>query len=152
MKKTIAILATAGLLAASFAGPADAKRKRKPKRIEREAESSYDTPAIGHPDVIVGCSGSTGCATFTVGPKERYATFEITDSLGTPVYAVGGQDLDEDGFADTRFTFCGNTEEPVEIEPSVNVNIFISAGPGMNPPCTGAASSGTVMGTFSNLP
>lgn len=153
MKKTLIVGLVIGLLAGALVGSAEAgKKKKKPKKVTRVAESAYDTPAIGHPDLIVGCSGSTGCAIFAVGPTERFASFEIKDSLGTPVYAVAGQDLDGDNFADTSFSFCGKTPEPVAVEPGFEINIFISAGPGANPPCPGAASSGVVTGTFSNLP
>lgn len=158
MKRALAVALAIGLLAGAMIGPADAakkkKKKRKPKKVERVVEGSYDTPAIGHPDVIVGCSGSTGCATIGVGPKERWVKLEIEDATGLPVYAVAGQDLDGDSFADTSISFCGSTgDEPVEIERGYPINIFISAGPGVQTPCPGIATGpGKAIATLSNLP
>jgi hypothetical protein len=152
MRKTIMVLLSASLVFGAFAVPhADAKKK-KPKKVVRKAESVYDTPAIGHPDVVVGCSGSTGCATFAIGANEAFASFEIVDSLGQPVYGSVSQDLDGDGLGDVGFNFCGKTEAPQPIEPGYAINIFIGAGPGTSPACVGAATTGVVKGTFSNLP
>lgn len=155
MRKSLAVLVTATVVLAMLSAlPAEAKKKRKkvPKKVTREASAAYDTPAIGHPDAVAGCLGSMGCATFEVGPKEKFVTLRIEDSLGTPVYALGGQDLDGDGFADTAFRSCGETTEPVAIEPGYELNLLISAGPGTNPACAGAASMGTVNAVFSNRP
>ena len=149
MRKILGLLLTASLLVGIMAAaPADAKKKKKKKT--RTAESTYDTPAIGHPNVIVACSGANGCATFAIGPTERFGTFEIKDSSGTPVYGVGGQDLDGDGFADTSFEFCGKTEAPVALEPGYAINIFISPVTGASPVCTGVGTSGKVVAKFSN--
>ena len=151
MRKTITILLTAAMAVGAFSAPmADAKKKKKKKLVIRKAEASYDTPAIGHPDVAVACSGANGCATFGVGAKERFAAFSVTDSAGLPVYVNGGQDLDGDGLADTSFSFCGSTPKPVAIEPGYELNLFISAFPGSEGPCAGAGTSGSVAGRFAS--
>lgn len=151
MRKTITILLTASLAVGAFSAPmADAKKKKK-KKVIRKASASYNTPAIGHPDVAVACNGANGCATFAVGGKERFAAFNVTDEAGQAVYVNGGQDLDGDGFADTSFSFCGKTDKPVAIEPGYELNLFISALPGgPDAPCAGVATSGTVDGLFSS--
>ena len=151
MRKTISVLLAASFAIGAFSAPmADAKKKKK-KLVIRKAESSYDTPAIGHPDVAVGCSGANGCATFGVGAKERFAAFNVKDDAGQAVYVNGGQDLDGDGFADTSFSFCGKTDKPVPVEPGYTVNLFISAFPGGGTsPCVGVGTSGTVTGLFAS--
>lgn len=151
MKRFLVLFLILGLVVGSVA-TAEAGKKKKPKKVEREAESVYDTPAIGHPDLIVGCSGSTGCANFGIGPKERFISLEIVDSAGLPVYGSASQDLDGDNFGDEGFNFCGKTDEPMPIHPGVELNIFISAAGGTSPPCAGAATSGTVKAVISNLP
>ena len=151
MRKTVTVLLAASFAIGAFSAPmADAKKKKK-KLVIRSAESSYDTPAIGHPDVAVGCSGANGCATFGIGAKERFAAFNVVDDAGLPVYVMGGQDLDGDGLGDTSFQFCGKTDEPIAIEPGYEINLFISAAPGgvqTGEPCAGAGTSGTVTGLF----
>jgi hypothetical protein len=151
MKKTVTLILSAALVVGALGAP-HADAKKKVKKVVRKADAAYDTPAIGHPDVVVGCSGSNGCAAFGIGANEHFASFTIEDSLGQPVYATAGQDLDGDNLADNSFSFCGSTEEPVAIEPGYAINIFIGEGPGTSPACVGASSSGVVHGTFSNLP
>jgi hypothetical protein len=154
MRKTITMLLTAGLVVGAFSAPmADAAKRKKKKQVIRKASATYDTPAIGHPDVGVVCSGANGCATFAIGAKERFAAFNVTDDAGQPVYVNGGQDLDGDNLADTSFSFCGKTDKPVPVEPGYAINLFISAGPGgavAGAPCAGVGTSGTVDGLFSN--
>jgi hypothetical protein len=152
MRKSITLLLTASLAVGAFSAPmADAAKKKK-KQVIRKASATYDTPAIGHPDVAVACSGANGCAAFAVGAKERFAAFNVTDSAGQAVYVNGGQDLTGDGLADTSFSFCGKTDKPVPVEPGYQLNLFISALPGGVPdgPCAGVGTSGSVDGLFSN--
>jgi hypothetical protein len=157
MKRAIVVALILGLIAGALAAPAAAQKKKKKKknvRVERVVEGMYETPAIGHPDVIVGCAGTTGCATIGVAANERFVKIEIEDASGLPVYATAGQDLDGDQLADKSFSFCGTTgEEPMEIEPGFEINIFISAGPGVRKVCPGAATGpGKAIATLSNLP
>lgn len=154
-RKLVVLGLAAVLMVSSLGGVADAKKKKKkkkPVKIERTAEAVYDAPAIGHPDVIVGCSGSVGCATFAIGAEEAYIQLEIVDSTGLPVYGSVSQDIDGDGFGDGGFNICGSTTEPMPIQPGVEVNIFISAFPGTSPACAGAGTTGTVKAVISNLP
>lgn len=152
MRKTVTVLLAASMAVGAFSAPmADAKKKKKKKKVViRTAEATYDSPAIGHPNVIVGCIGANGCATFGVGAKEKFASFNIVDSTGTPVYGVGGQDLDGDQLADTSFEFCGKTDKPIPIEPGYELNIFLSPVTGADPLCPGVASSGSVKAQFAN--
>ena len=153
MRKTFTVVLAASLALGAFMAPmADAKKKKKKKAVIRTATAAYDSPAIGHPDVAVGCLGANGCATFATGPTERFASFKVTDSSGLPVYVNGGQDLDGDQLADTSFSFCGSTDAPVAIEPGYEINLFISAAPGGvgGTPCAGVGTSGSVEGKFSS--
>lgn len=157
MRKTTTVILTGMVALSLIVAPAAEAKKKKPKgpqRTERTAESSYDTPAIGHPDVAVGCSGANGCAEFALGADESYITLSIEDSSGMPVYASAGQDTDGDGLADaSQFNFCGSTPEPVPVLPGYPLNIFIGIGPGASPPCAPAlGTSGTVTAVISNMP
>lgn len=153
MKKAIIVALVMGLMAGALSAPAAAAKKKKaPKKVTRTAESVYDTPAIGHPDLVVGCSGSTGCAAFGIGATESFISLEIVDSSGLPVYGSASQDTDGDGFGDVGFNFCGKTSEPMPVEPGVELNIFISAAGGTNPACAGAGTTGVVKAEISNLP
>lgn len=156
MKKIIVMALVLGLVAGMAVSPATAKKKKKkkkPVKVEREAFGTYDSPAIGHPSAVAFCSGSTGCAQIALEPKERWVKLEIEDATGLPVYALAGQDTDGDNFADVSFTFCGSTgDEPIEVEPGYEINIFISAGPGAPPACAGVGTSGRVAAVLSNLP
>lgn len=151
MKKALILALIAGLMLGSTVTADAKKKKKKKKNVIRSAAAAYDAPMIGHPDVGGVCSGSTGCATFAITAKERFAAFKVTDDAGLPVYILGGQDLDGDNFTDTSFAFCGQTDEAVAIEPGYEILLFISAGPGgvaTGEPCAGVGTSGTVDGKF----
>jgi len=147
------IFMAVALAAAAFGAPmADAAKKGKKKKT-RTMESVYDSPAIGSGDATGVCSGSNGCATFAIGPTERFISFKIEDQLGLPVYATVGQDQNpDDQFTDVVGKFCGETEEPFAIQPGAEVIVWVWALPGANPACPGAATTGTVTAKISNLP
>ena len=137
-------LLAASLAVGAFAGPGSAGRRKV-----RKARAVYESPAIGAGDATGTCVGANGCVTFGVGPKETSLSLEIEDSLGLPVYATVGQDLNpDDQFYDVLGKICGKTEKPFVIEPGIPINIWLWPLPGLNPPCAGAASSGTVTATF----
>lgn len=153
MKKLIATCLTLGLLAGALAMPADAKKKRKPKRVERVAEGTYDNPAIGIPGVA-GTSSAGGAVEFGLASNEAFINVEITDDAGRPVMATMSQDSDP---SDTTWeifaTFCGTTDGPVDVVPglAVRVSVYTISGPD-HPTCVGPATSGTIKATLSNLP
>lgn len=153
MRKALAVALAAGLLAGAFVGPAEAgKKKKKPVKTERVAESTYDGPAIGSSDIGGVCLVATNsCGNFLALPEEKYMSVEITDSAGFPVSASVSWDTDGDGISDTGFEVCGKTEEPQEIDPSYEINVFVWALP--SPTCPVAiATTGTIKATFSNMP
>ena len=155
MKKAIAVALSLGLLAGALVAPAEAgkKKKRKPKKVTRTAEGVYGNPAIGIPGVA-GTSSAGGAAEFALGAKERFISIEITDDGGQPVTATLSQDSDPSTTSWEIFaTICGATEEPLEVLPAVAVRVSVYTTPGPEQPtCMGPASSGTIKGTFSNLP
>lgn len=149
------VLALVALLTVTLvaSGPADAAKKKKKKKTTRKVEATYMTPG-GVAGAGGGfCGSGVGCVSLgAAGPKERYLTISIADTLPTSPYATWGQDLDGDGFTDNGEPFCGQTEVAAIVEPGVEILVFINEGPGPTPVCPGGSSTGTVTGTFSNLP
>ena len=153
MKRTIAVALSLGLLAGALVGPADAAKK-KPKKVTREAEGSYDLPPL----VIAGtCSqtGAIGCVTFMTAPNEKFVTAKVTDQHGQPVAVsvsanTDGQVGDDESYGD----FCGETEEPIAVPPSTELHFWVGAATdiGVSGCVPGAATSGKINVTFSNLP
>ena len=149
MRRTTALIA-AVLVAATIAAPAHAGKKPK----SRSMEIAYTEAAHGTHGVGV-CFQGASCAFFG-DPllKERFVSVSVEDDLGTDVFASVIQDTNEDGnylaADDLTVHFCGETAEPVEIEPDKSVAVWVWQGPGANPPCPGAASSGTITATFTS--
>lgn len=155
MRRLIVTCIILGLLAGAMIVPAEAgkKKKRKPKRVERTAEGAYENPAIGIPGVV-GTSSLGGAVEFGLGPKEKFVSVEIEDASGQPVMATMSQEQDPSTPSwNIIATFCGQTEEPVETLPGVPIRVSVYTTPGpSHPTCMGPASSGTITGTFANLP
>lgn len=70
---------------------------------------------------------------------------------GKPVSAAVGQDPEGDGTVTTT-DFCTSTEEPLPIEPGLEVVVFVFVGPCTSPPGPAFATQGTVTVTLSNMP
>lgn len=152
MRKALTGAIAGALLLGALAAPVQAGKKPK----QRKAEMPYSEPAHGTAGIGV-CFQGASCAFF--GPpmaKEKFVSVSIEDGLGTDVYASVIQDTNEDGnflaTDDLTVNFCGAMSEPVELEPGKAVSVWVWQGPGANPPCVGAASSGTVTATFSSTP
>ena len=124
------------------------KAKKKPSRV---VETPYTEPAVGTAGFGVCLQGSS-CVFVEPMPGEKFVQIDISDDLGQPVFASIIQDTSGDGnyfAADDKTThICGQTAEPIEIEPST-VTVWVWRGPGGPPPCPGIASSGVVKTTFS---
>lgn len=152
MKRAISVLVMVGLLVGSVAIAADAKRK--PKKVSREAQGSYQAPAT----VVGNCTQTDGigCMTFATGPKESYVTAKATDAHGQPVLINVAADLDGDSSSETDYgTFCGETTEAIKIEPGAEVIFWVApltAAPGLADCHPGLATQGTLDVVFSNLP
>lgn len=152
MKKTLSTLLAAGLVAGMMAIPADAankkKKKKKVERIERVVEFDYTCPCTGLFQLGTLTNDGTNIGGGGVAPgAEIYMTAVIEDASGMPV-SVSFQQVGASGFNEARGEMCGETEEPIALDPGVNVNIFIN---GLEPTC-GVAAGGTLTITLSNLP
>ena len=149
MRRTLSLLITSALLAGMVAAlPADAAKKKKPKK--RSVTATYDSPAIGAREATGLCSGSNGCVTFVPDPKERSVVLDIKDMLGTPVAITVGQDSDtSNATVEVVARTCGGKTEPIAIEPGFTVQVWLWVAPGVTPPCAGVGSTGSVKATFS---
>lgn len=156
MKKTIAVALSLGLLGAALVAPAEAaKKKKKPKKVERVAEITYDAPAFGTPSTTGVCFRPTNsCGDIATGATEKFVKMEIDDATGTAVAFTLGQDTDPDalGTETKHGVFCGTTgDKAIKIEPGYALIVF----PWVfgDVVCPGAvATTGTITATLSNLP
>ena len=161
MRKVLAVLVMSGLLAGAMVAPADAGRRKKkkppaPVRVERTVESVYQAPALGSPSTGGACLRPTNsCADLATGADDQYVKISVTDATGTPVAFSLAQDTDEAtvGSEVDMGDFCGTTGDvPIKVQvPGVPVLTFVWAFGDVTCP-GGFATTGTVTGTFSNLP
>ncbi len=148
MRKLLVAAAVAGLVAGSVA-TAEAGKKKGPKKVTRTAEASYAAPARFY---WAPTGDNIGGVTFPTGAGESYVSITIEDDAGMDVAAAVGQDPEGDGTV-AATDFCTSTEEPVAIDPGIEVTVFVYAGPCTAPaPAPAFATQGTVVATFSNLP
>ena len=157
MRKTITGLLAASMVFGALALPSAqaGKKKKAPKRTERVAEATYQGPAVGVGGAGICSPGTLGCFPFALGADEGYINIEIADTVPVGVFASVTQDLDGDTFADTSVDICGSSAEPIQVEPGVEVTVFLWEGPGVTTdgaPCPGVVTQGTITATISNLP
>lgn len=158
MKKTFSVVLMIALIAGAFAAaPAEAKKKKVPKRITRVAEAPYSAPAFGTASSPAVCSPALGsCGNFAIGTTDKYVKIELVDQSGTPTAFSVGQDTEPGDTANSietsHGTFCGTTgDSPIKLVPGAPITVFISAwGDAVCP--TGIGTTGTVKAEFSNLP
>lgn len=149
--RRVIVLAAIVTLALGSSAPSSAAKRKAPK--ERVMKLAYTNHAYGTAGVGV-CFQGESCLFF--GPpegKERFFEVELKDDLGADVYASVIQDTNGDGnylaTDDLTVGICGATTEPIEIEPNKPVSVWVWQGPGLDPPCAGAASAGVATATFS---
>ena len=150
MKRNAVVVLVFVLLAGALVTPADAGR-RNPKKVSREAVSTYDHPSPGSPSTKGVC---TPCGTFQISGSERWVRMEVVDDASlAPVAFSIYQNLDNDNlFERVGGPFCGSTgKEPVELTPGEHVGFNVYAFGDVV--CPGAvATMGTVTAVFSNVP
>lgn len=146
MKKLLVTGLAAALAATALLVPAEAAKK-KPK--PRTAEGTYDNPALGVPGVV-GSGAAGGSFEFATMATENFITVTIDDDGGgTPTFTMSQNSDPSDDSYEIMGTWCGETEEPVQIEPGLAVRVSIYSTPGPEQPsCVSPASSGTISATF----
>jgi hypothetical protein len=148
MKKAIVVAVTAALVAGAFVGPADAGKKKKPKKVTREVAFDYVCPCVGAFQLGSATGTNVGGGPMPVG-LESYLTAVAVDTAGQPVPVSIQQDLDGDGGNNPVGEFCGETTEPMQINPGLEIRVFVGL---PSPDCPGPAAGGTINFTLSNLP
>ncbi|MFN2389761.1 MAG: hypothetical protein ABR575_09195 [Actinomycetota bacterium] len=155
MKKAVLVALVMGLLVGSYGAPVEAKKKKKPKRVERTIEHEYGRPSPGVPGVVGTCLAAFdpegGCVNIPLGPGEKFAEVAVEDATGQDVYFILGQDtnVDQPGF-EIFYNGCGASDGPVAITKGLELRASVYAFGGAG--CPGVASSGTITVKLSNLP
>ena len=148
MRKLLVATIVAGLVCGAVA-TAEAGKKKAPKKVTRVAEASYIAPARLW---WAPTGDNIGGAKFPTGAGESYVSVTIEDDSGMDVSAALGQDPEGDNTVATT-DFCTATEEPVAIDPGLELTVFVYAGPCTSPqPAPAFATQGKIVATFSNLP
>lgn len=115
MRRVWTIMLVLGLIAGAMAAPAEAGKKKKKKvAAVRTFEVRYENPAFGLGGVGGGCSG---CPSVAFSAEEKYAVIIIEDDVSPSGYIGLAYDSDGDGLQDMGPAVCGETSEPMEIEP-----------------------------------
>lgn len=155
MRRLVVIGLVVALALSAFGAEAGAakkkKKKKKPKKIERVVEFEYVCPCPGFIQLgsLTGGDPNLGGGPVAVGAKEVFLTGVAEDLSGTAITVNINQDTDGDGFNDAVGLFCGETEEPMPINPGLEMRVFIGD-PGSCPGSVGLG--GTITFTLSNLP
>lgn len=151
MLRKASLLILMGLVTAALITPAAAGRGRQP----RKDEIPYRAPTAGIGGVVSQCDehDQIGCVDFVPRLKERFIQVKVADDSGAAVYANLAQNTDSDPMQEIIHRFCGEMEEPLEIDPTTKVTVHIYEGPGMGAlTCVGPATSGIVTAVHSTRP
>jgi hypothetical protein len=152
MKKSVVVLLVLGLIFASLAGSAEAKKKKKkppvPAKVERVVDFSYVCPCPGLYQFGSATGTNLGGGPIATGADDIYLAGEVKDTAGQPVAVSIEQDVDGDGLNDAVGDFCGKTDQPIAINPGLEIRVFI----GDPSICPGPAAGGSVHFTLSNMP
>ena len=161
MKKTLSIVLLALLIAGAFAAvPAQAKKKKKPKksvRVERLVEYEYQTASPGISGVVGACMTvlgveGTACQDFPTLANESFVKVVVEDATGQPTNFDIAQDVDGPDVPGLNIiaSGCGESAEAIPITPGLAVRVSVTALGG--PDCPGVATTGAVKATLSNMP
>lgn len=148
MKKLVVVALAAGLVAGAMIGPAEAGKKKKPKKVTREVVFDYVCPCPGTFQFGGSTGTNLGGGVFAVG-AESYLTAVASDTAGQAVPVSIQQDTDGNGLNEPIGSFCGETTEPLPITPGVEIRVFVGF---PSPTCPGPAAGGQITFTLSNLP
>ncbi len=156
-KISIAMLVPALLLADLGA----AATARKPRRFERVEQDAYTGPAVGTQQTgpltasprVCDINLDWGCARVPAYPHlyDKFVAIEIADESGLPVAGRVYQCGDDGCNIDDTVPICGRTEKPLKVEAdSTSLGVMLFEGPCTPEMTPAAATSGTVVFTFSN--
>lgn len=143
MKRFLILVMVLCLVAGSVA-TAQAKKIKKPSRVERTVEGTYGP----YPAPVTGCNeplGSWACLNIATGPEERFFTAKVTDAHGQPVFVEvkGG----------TQAAFCGETTSPIEFQPGSSLQFHVGLNNwlvSLHCPANRIKTTGTISVTLSN--
>lgn len=157
MKKSIAVALSLGLLVGALVGPAEAaKKKRKPKKVERVVEFDYVCPCPGLYQFGSATGTNFGGGPLPLGSGEKFVKITAEDASGTSILVSINQDTDGDGFNNAVADVCAPPEESedqeaAEVNEGLEMRLFIETGT-----CADGSPSvplgGTLTVTLSNLP
>lgn len=161
MKRSLAVLLVLGLAASLAAAPAQAKKKKKPVRVERVVEIDYQlgnlgaaTPAYTGGVCFVDPTMPASCKEVPVQKGDKFIKVEVQDASGTTVPGFISQgDVDGDTISDGYGQFCGAHAEAVPLNDEFTP-VGISMYPGVCADASGGGipTTGTIVVTFSNMP
>ena len=153
-RSVLAVLISAALVTGVIGQLPDASAGKKKKRVERTAQADY-LGASGFRGAVEGSCDAPpiACVRIPVEPGEKFVSVEVTDASGQPVWAS----VYIYGYTDPAMTHehvCGASEIPFALGSGLEelVVVVTQTTGGATSPCTGAATTGTVTATFSNLP
>ncbi|MGI8774810.1 MAG: hypothetical protein ACR2KQ_07330 [Actinomycetota bacterium] len=158
MKRMLVVALVLGLIAGSLAAPASAgkkKKKKKPVKVERVVEFEYACPCTGLFQLggLTGGDPNLGGGPMPgAGVEELYLAGVAVDDSGLPVQVDVQGDTDGDGLNNAIGSFCGETEEPMEVPAGVSFNLFITGVGACDDGTPVGGIGGTITFTFSNLP
>ena len=150
MKRFLVLSMVLGLLAGNVVA---AEAKKKPQRITRTVEGSYDSPVLGMYGECAETDG-IGCVSFVARAHEQYVTAKVHDAHGLPVFVLI-RSAPTGAFgqgAETYGTFCGETTEPIAVPAGSPLEFWVGAAASAYGCQPGIGTSGTITATFSNLP
>lgn len=148
MKRFLIMLVVLGLVAASVTTAGATKR---PKRVERTVDVTYDAPFV--PMTWCGdWSGLTaGCVDVQTRRTEAFFTAKATDAHGLPVAVA----VYSNGF--NYGVFCGEIRRSMGFQPGSRLTFVVGPHWPVIPtdprcPMANAATTGTISVTLSNQP
>lgn len=158
MKKILILMMVVGLMVGATTADAAQKKKKKkraePQKVEREATGTYTSTAVIGAGLCAQ-EDAVNCVRIPAGPEEIYVKAVVKDNTGQTVPVAVKADLDGDNRTEKLYgTFCGETEEPIQIDPGVEITFWVghsrdtaTDGRACAPP-----TQGSIVVTFSNMP
>lgn len=125
------------------------KKAEEEEPIVREVEFEYMCPCTGRLQLggLTGGDPNLGGGPIAVGGDDLYLAGVAEDSSGMAISVNVNQD-DGTGANAQSGSFCGETEEPIELNPGMEIRIFV----GDPAACGAIAFGGTITFTLSNMP